>query len=129
MKVEDMGTQTIMVFAEMVTKTYEELNQFGGDVTLCFSYGGIEEKEKEEIQKVLSSKMDELEEARIKLVKEINRRLKKNMGISFGPSDVQVLLNKYVLKYPNLGKGESEIKALKEKERQDKEANTKMKKA
>jgi len=129
MNVKDMGTQTIMVYAEMVTKTYEELNQFGADVTLCFSYGGIEEKEKKEIQKVLSAKMDELDKARISLVKEINSRLKKNMGISFGPSDVQPLLNKYVLKHPNLGKGEAEIKALKEKERQDKEAESKMKKA
>lgn len=112
MNLKELGTQQIMAYAEMVTKTLDELNQLGGEITLCCSYGGIEESDKEDMHKEISLKMDKLEEARVDLAKEINRRLKKHMGIPFGPSDVQPLINKFVTKFPLLGKGEDEVKMI-----------------
>lgn len=116
MNIKELGTQQIMAYAEMVTKTLEELNQIGGEITLCCSYGGIEESDKEDMHKEIALKMNKLEEARIDLAKEINRRLKKHLGIPFGPSDVQPLINKFVKKHPLLGKKEAEIQAVKAKE-------------
>lgn len=126
MKISEMTTQTIMVYAEMVTKLYDDLNQAGGEATLLCSWEGITEDEKKRIQDELAVKMDSIESARIELVKEINSRMKKSLGISFGPSDLQPLLNKYIKRHPLFGKGEAEVKAFVESQKNPK---AKMKKA
>ena len=120
MNIKELNTQTIMAYAEMVTKVHDELNQAGGELTLCCSYGGITEKEKEEMHIELASKMDEVEEARITLVKEINSRLKETMGLSFGPSDVQPLMNEYMKRHPLIGKDKTEISRFLRKQKKEK---------
>lgn len=110
-KISNLTTPQIMVYAELTTKQLEELDAYGMDVTVCESHGGITESEKDEIHISLSEKMNVIEESRILLVKEINKRMRRDLNTSFGPSDVQPYLNKFQKNYPYIGLGESEIKA------------------
>jgi len=112
MKLSEFPTSQIMVYAEMVSKQFEELYDFDVQVVMCHQHGGLMTHEKDIIRKDIGIKMIELEEARVKLVKEINRRIKRDMGIKFGPSDIQPFINKYVKKHSLIGKGEAEIKTI-----------------
>lgn len=112
MKLTEFPTSQLMIYAEMVSKQFEELYDFDIQVVLCNQAGGLTKREKDEIRKDIGIKMEELESARVSLVKEINRRIKRDLKIKFGPSDVQPYINGYVNKYPLIGKGEAEIKTV-----------------
>lgn len=112
MKVSDFQTAQIMVYAEMVSKQFEELYDFDVQVVMCHQHGGLLNHERDAIRKDIGVKMVELEGARVSLVREINRRIKRDLGIKFGPSDIQPYINKYVKKHPLIGKGEAEIKTV-----------------
>lgn len=120
MKLENLSTQQLMVYAELITNQVDELDRFGMDVKVCESFGGMSKNEMEEIHNKLSLKITEGEKTRISLVKEINRRMRRDLKISFGPSDVQPYLNKIQQEFPLIGKGEAEIKAHLEKKRREK---------
>jgi len=120
MNIKEMPLGRIMPYSEMISAMIEEMSLFGGEATMCCDYGGITEKEKEDIHHSLGLKMAKLEETRIKLVKEINRRMRKELGIGFGPSDITPYFNRIIKKHPLLGKGSSEIKAILEKKAQEK---------
>lgn len=114
-----LTTPQLMVYAELMTNQIDELDKYGMDVRLCESYGGISKTDMEKIHNDLALKISNGEEARISLVAEINRRMKKDLKIDFGPSDVQPYLNKYQKEFPLIGKGEAEIKAFNEKKKQE----------
>ena len=117
MNLKEMPTSKLFPYSEMVTTMINELDNFGSEVEECHAYGGMTLNNKKEIQDKLTNKILKLDDVRIDLVKEINRRLKKDLGIGFGPSDVQPYLNKILTEFPTIGKGESEIKMMVEKER------------
>lgn len=117
MKLSEFPTQQILIYAELVSKEFDELYEFDVQVVLCHQAGGLSDSEKNDIRKDIGTKMEELEKHRVLLVKEINTRVKKHLGLKFGPADVQPYINRYVKKYPLIGKGEAEIKMMKEKEK------------
>ena len=122
MNFKNFPTPQIMVYAELTTTQLDELDKYGMDIALCESYGGITKAEMKELHEKLSIKMLKIEESRIALLKEINSRMRRDLNVSFGPSDVQPYLNKIQTKFPLIGKGEAEVKAFlakKEKETAD----------
>lgn len=129
MKLSEFPTPQIMIYAEMVSKQFDELFEFDVQVYHCCEYGGMTEKEKDEVRADIGKNMVELEEARVKLVKEINRRIKRDLKIKFGPSDVQPFVNRYIEKYPLIGKGEAETKAIVAQKKEAVVKDKKLKKA
>lgn len=127
MKLENLSSSQVMIYAELTTQQLDELDRYGMDVTLCESFGGMTEEEKKEIHDSLSLKIIKIEETRLSLVKEINKRMRRDLKIGFGPSDVQPYLNKFQTEFPLIGKGEAEVKAWLAKK--EKETKTKLKKA
>jgi hypothetical protein len=123
LKLSKLTTPQLQVYAELTTAQLDELDKYGMDTTICHSFGGIDELDKKKIHDNISIKMIKIEETRISLVKEINRRMRRDLETSFGPSDVQPYLNKFQTEFPLIGKSEIEVKQWLKKKETEKSSN------
>ena len=121
-----MATMEVMAFSEVIISMLDELDRTGRIAAVCAMDEGITEEELTLIHTRLEQEVKKLEPTRLKIVKEMSRRLQHNFDIKSSPDSVEKLIVGMTKKYKYLGlsKTEIEIAKAKEIERQTLKDNT-----
>jgi len=113
--VKGLDTRKLMVYSELISKIVGDLDAIGMQATYAARDGQITDQNKDSIHKVLIAKIDIYEPIRIEIVKEINKRFKKDLAVAKGPSELDELIQGFRKDYPDmfLTKAEFDFKASK----------------
>jgi len=115
-KLDQLTIGHLTSYAEMLTRSVQELDEFGMQTTECATNGGITVNERDEVHKKLVQQIQIFEDKRILLVKELTKRIKRDIGVNRGPGDVAIMLNGLAKDFPMIGRSKAEIELLKKKD-------------
>lgn len=108
--VKFLETQKIVIYSELATGMMQQCDELGMQATKAVQIGSITEKEKTEIHNALLIQMQTIEDKRIELVKELDKRMKTDLGLSKGPSTISKYLYDMRAKYPFIDYSEADWK-------------------
>ena len=115
-----MDTQRIMVYSELLTAMIENMDSIGMQATKACEDKIISEVTMKEIHDKLTKQINIVEPKRIELVKELNNRIKKDVGLNRGTSDMDLWLHTFKTDYPDLflTKAEFEFKKMQDSKKE-----------
>lgn len=100
--IKQLDNMKILSYSDVITSMVSNLDFFGKKVTDAFVQNRISEEEMQKLHELMANKISFLEDARIPLAKEMNRRIKHDLKIPHGPSDIDTLLTNLVQKNPTV---------------------------
>ena len=97
-----LETQKLTIYSELLTKMIDDMDTIGMQATTAHKDKQITRRVMEDVHKKLVAQIEIVEPKRIELVKELNKRIKKDIGINRGPSDLGVWLHSFQLEHPDM---------------------------
>lgn len=115
-----LETQKVVIYSELLTAMIGDMDAIGMQATNAHNDKQITEKVRDEIHIKLVKQIEIIEPKRIELVKELNKRVKADVGLNRGPSDLGEWLHTFKKDYPDmfLTKAEFEFKTKTEKKKE-----------
>lgn len=115
-----MDTHKIMVYSELLTAMIEKMDSVGMQATQACEDKIINETTMRKIHNDLTKQINIVEPKRIELVKELNNRIKKDVGLNRGTSDMDMWLHSFKTEYPDmfLSKAEFEFRKMQDKKKE-----------
>ena len=100
--VKGIDTRKLMVYSELISKIVSDLDAIGMQATYAARDGQITDQNKDKIQSSLLAKINIYEPIRIELVTEVNKRFKKDLNVSQGPSELDEFVIGIRKEYPDM---------------------------
>jgi uncharacterized short protein YbdD (DUF466 family) len=115
--------QRLVVYSELLSKMIYDIDEVGMRAVRAEQTGIITEENMKEIHAKLIPIIQDIEPKRIAIVKELNKRIKAEVGLMKGTSDLDGYLDSFKKEYPNiyLTKEEYDLKLREEKQAEEME--------
>jgi uncharacterized short protein YbdD (DUF466 family) len=118
--------QRLVVYSELLTKMIYDIDDVGMRATRAAETGIITKDKMAEIHEKLIPTIENIEPKRIAIVKELNKRIKAEIGLTKGTTDLDEYLHGFKSEYPDIFLTKAEFD-YKQKSKADKDVKDKVK--
>lgn len=107
MTIKSMTVERLLAYSSVIDEVINAIEDFYAMVMFSYEKGDLMKSELDEIHASLNNSYLEYVDTKNSIAKELQSRMKHDLKIKKGPSDIQNLLSGFVKKHPFIGSKQS----------------------